>query len=60
MAQHAQSAGGGGLDKPEHDRFAFSCRASLSGQDLREAPKARCQIMFAGGLRPSGTRIAQS
>ncbi len=41
----AQSAGGG-LDKPEHDRFAFYI-ASLSGQDLRKAPKARCQIMFA-------------
>ena len=31
----AQSAGGG-LDKPEHDRFAFYV-ASLSGQDLRES-----------------------
>ena len=31
----AQSAGGG-LDKPQHDRFAFYV-ASLSGQDLRES-----------------------
>ncbi len=36
----------GGYCKPEHDRFAFYI-ASISGQDLRKAPKARCQIMFA-------------
>ncbi len=34
----AQSAGGG-LDKPEHDRFAFYI-ASLSGQDLRESAES--------------------
>lgn len=41
----AQSAGGG-LDKPEHDRFAFISPVS-AGRIYGKAPKARCQIMFA-------------
>ncbi|QUJ06851.1 hypothetical protein KCP70_17400 [Salmonella enterica subsp. enterica] len=37
---------GGGLDKPEHDRFAFISPVS-AGRICGKAPKARCQIMFA-------------
>jgi type VI secretion system protein ImpH len=45
----AQSAGGG-LDKPEYDRFAFYI-ASLSGQDLRES---------SGSSLPDHVRLAAS
>lgn len=46
QAWRSGQSAGGGLDKPEHDRFAFYI-ASLSGQDLRESAESPCQIMFA-------------
>ncbi len=39
QAWRSGQSAGGGLDKPEHDRFAFYI-ASISGQDLRESAES--------------------